>query len=277
MFAFRSHIVKFNSELEAQKLELLLAVRVPKSSKEIVAVNSYCRPKNNLVVSVESHIMRRRRTHIVGTYERYLTMVGGHQSEGDARRDEMDAHILSAPRGFTSSIELMNKIAGQDPETFSSFVAEVFQNENQPSSMTKQLSGVTDEQNLGLVNSLGFIYRGCVDRQVDSASLRTCLGSNTECTQNVVEILSLRWEESLSSTKTKLPLNVGQLVGLEYKLGVAVASSSCSELLSPFVILVFQVVDMNGSITTQRVELTYSEFLNMSKVFTDVALKLDKL
>ena len=49
-------------------------------------------------------------------------------------------------------------------------------------------------------------------------------------------------------------------VGVDWKLGVALASSECASLMSPFVALTFTVNDANGAPRTVTVELSYNEF-----------------
>ena len=71
--------------------------------------------------------------------------------------------------------------------------------------------------------------------------------------------------------------SVGQLVSVDWKIGVAMASSHCDRLATPFVRLVFDVADANGAVTARTVELTYAEFKAMKKTFTDVATMIERM
>ena len=76
----------------------------------------------------------------------------------------------------------------------------------------------------------------------------------------------------------KKALALGQLVSLDWTIGVSVASSQCDPLLAPFVRLVFKVADANGTAQEpQAVELTYGEFQEMKKTFKDVAAMIERL
>ena len=54
--------------------------------------------------------------------------------------------------------------------------------------------------------------------------------------------------------------NVGQLLGLDWKLGVSLSASSCPKLQSPFVTLRIRTRDGSGVLQTKCVELTLDEF-----------------
>lgn len=64
---------------------------------------------------------------------------------------------------------------------------------------------------------------------------------------------------------------------LKWKLGVAIASSSCSNLSSPYVALSWKVRDSNGSSTAHTAELTYSEFQEFLSTFRDISAVMDNL
>jgi hypothetical protein len=147
----------------------------------------------------------------------------------------------------------------------------------------QQSTIMTPEEARSMINALGHVFRGCVEHKVDEsgASLIAALNATTEASEDTAAVLARCWASSevarTSSDAPKQAFNIGNLVKLEWKLGVSVASSSCSSLLAPFVTLLFQVKDGNGDISTQRVELTLAEFQGMSKTLNDVASKLDKL
>ncbi|KAL6057895.1 COMM domain-containing protein 6 [Balamuthia mandrillaris] len=72
-------------------------------------------------------------------------------------------------------------------------------------------------------------------------------------------------------------LSIGQLVDLEWKLGVAATSSNCKELASPFVSLVMHVADSNSKVTAYPFELSLPEFQEFASNLKDVANLLDSL
>ena len=54
--------------------------------------------------------------------------------------------------------------------------------------------------------------------------------------------------------------NVGQLLGLDWKLGVSLSASTCPKLQSPFVSLRMRTQDGSGTLQTKCLELTLDEF-----------------
>jgi hypothetical protein len=55
-------------------------------------------------------------------------------------------------------------------------------------------------------------------------------------------------------------VQLGRLFDLQWKLGVAVSSSNCSNLSAPFVALSYKISDSNGKARGYAMELSYSEF-----------------
>ena len=53
---------------------------------------------------------------------------------------------------------------------------------------------------------------------------------------------------------------VFQLVSMDWKLGVAMSSSSCRSLNSPYVSLQLRIAEAGGNIRLQTVEMTIPEF-----------------
>jgi hypothetical protein len=51
-------------------------------------------------------------------------------------------------------------------------------------------------------------------------------------------------------------VSVGKLVGMEWKLSIATASSSCSSLMSPYVALLLTVANADGKQKTVPLEMT---------------------
>jgi hypothetical protein len=55
-------------------------------------------------------------------------------------------------------------------------------------------------------------------------------------------------------------LNIGQLVSMDWKLGVAVQSSNCKALRVPYVSIVMRISDQEGNTKCCPMELTVPEF-----------------
>jgi len=67
----------------------------------------------------------------------------------------------------------------------------------------------------------------------------------------------------------------GQLFNFQWRLGVAISSSSCKALSSPYVAVTFSIRDSNGEVTSHSAEMSYAEFVEFRRVFQDVSAMLD--
>lgn len=74
---------------------------------------------------------------------------------------------------------------------------------------------------------------------------------------------------------TNKQLKVGHLLSMDWKFGVAVKSSHCVRLNSPFVTLLLRVVDINGATSSHSLELSLSEFQEFAQQFKQVASSLE--
>lgn len=146
---------------------------------------------------------------------------------------------------------------------------EVFKHERHgcgiPSILLKrdELKDFSKDQLSCLVNALGHILRGCVEHKAEATSLINALGTCTESSEATASTLATCWTSYSSADAQEAlnrVLNVGHLVGLDWKLGVALTSSNCNNLLAPFVTILFHITDVNGNTIAERVEFTYSEF-----------------
>lgn len=73
-------------------------------------------------------------------------------------------------------------------------------------------------------------------------------------------------------------LCVGRLVGLETKLGVAVASDSCKRLSAPFVTLLVRIAaDGGDSVEEHAYELTLPQFQSFARQIKDIAGLMESL
>lgn len=70
-------------------------------------------------------------------------------------------------------------------------------------------------------------------------------------------------------------VSVGRLVKLDWKLSVATESSSCSSLMSPFVVLLLTVSDSDGNLRSVPVEMTLAEFDQFATSIDEVASVLE--
>ncbi|KAM4609278.1 COMM domain-containing protein 6 [Polymixia lowei] len=70
-------------------------------------------------------------------------------------------------------------------------------------------------------------------------------------------------------------LSIGQLVDMQWKLGMAVSSDTCRSLNSPYVSLLLKIADPSGEIYQRSFEMTVPQFQNFHKQFKEMAAALE--
>ncbi|XP_071335347.1 COMM domain-containing protein 6 isoform X1 [Trachinotus anak] len=69
--------------------------------------------------------------------------------------------------------------------------------------------------------------------------------------------------------------SIGQLVDMQWKLGMAVSSDTCRSLNSPYVSLMLKIVEPSGQICQRSFEMTIPQFQNFHKQFKEVAAVME--
>lgn len=103
-------------------------------------------------------------------------------------------------------------------------------------------------------------------------------GSN-KWTKASLQVLHKLWSEHGVSVHTQQEaqamLSIGQLVDMQWKLGMAVSSDTCRSLNSPFVCLLLKIVEPSGQICQRSFEMTIPQFQNFYKQFKEMAAVME--
>ncbi|XP_053184753.1 COMM domain-containing protein 6 [Scomber japonicus] len=70
-------------------------------------------------------------------------------------------------------------------------------------------------------------------------------------------------------------LSIGQLVDMQWKLGLAMSSDTCRSLNSPFVSLMLKIAEPSGQISQKCFEMTIPQFQNFHKQFKEMAAVME--
>lgn len=97
---------------------------------------------------------------------------------------------------------------------------------------------------------------------------------NSKWSKPSLQVLHKFWSEYGASVHTRqeaqVMLSIGQLVDLQWKLGMAVSSDTCRSLNSPYVTLLLKVAKPSGQIIQRCFELTIPQFQNLHKQFKEM-------
>lgn len=69
--------------------------------------------------------------------------------------------------------------------------------------------------------------------------------------------------------------SIGQMVDMQWKLGMAVSSDTCRSLNSPYVSLLLKVADTSGEVTYKSFEMSIPQFQNFHQQFKEMAAALE--
>ena len=83
--------------------------------------------------------------------------------------------------------------------------------------------------------------------------------------------------QSASTGVVARALSLGKLVGLDWKVGVALESSTCKTLNAPFVTVVLRVQHESGDISSHPMELSLGEYQSFAKSFRAIDAVMDTL
>jgi len=72
-------------------------------------------------------------------------------------------------------------------------------------------------------------------------------------------------------------IEIGQLISLEWKVGVSTSSNTCRNLNTPFVSIFLRVRNSDHSVQSSSFELTIPEFKNLAKNFNEISKLFETL
>ena len=130
------------------------------------------------------------------------------------------------------------------------------------------------------IKSLLYIInaRNTSQPQPEIAELASVLDQYTTLSRASITALAAGLESySIPAEQVFSTVHNGKLTSLQWRLGVSLASSSCKNLLSPYVALSFTVIDGNGQSKMHTSELTYKEFQEFYATLQQVSSKMDSL
>ncbi|XP_067890424.1 COMM domain-containing protein 6 isoform X1 [Heterodontus francisci] len=131
-----------------------------------------------------------------------------------------------------------------------------------------------------LVHVISLFFRSAAQGNMTAEDLIVKLAdSSSKWSKQALQVIRHVWNEQgkliVTPEDAKHMLTVGQLVDLQWKLGMAVSSDSCRSLNHPYVTMMLKVADPSGEIISRSFEMTVPQFQNFSKQFREVAAVLE--
>ncbi|XP_028655440.1 COMM domain-containing protein 6 isoform X1 [Erpetoichthys calabaricus] len=131
-----------------------------------------------------------------------------------------------------------------------------------------------------IVNVILFAFRTASKNNFTAEQLVTYLGErNKKWSKSALQVIHKAWSEQGSTILAQGdPLKmfmVGQLVDLQWKLGMAVTSDTCRSLNYPYVCMTMKIASSSGHITSKSFEMTIPQFQNFHNQFKEIAAHLE--
>ncbi|XP_037542984.1 COMM domain-containing protein 6 [Nematolebias whitei] len=90
-----------------------------------------------------------------------------------------------------------------------------------------------------------------------------------------LQVLHVLWSEHgalvHAQQEAQSMLSIGQLVDVQWKLGMAVSSDTCRSLNSPYVCLLLKITESSGQIRQRSFEMTIPQFQNFHQQLKEMA------
>ncbi|XP_043941566.1 COMM domain-containing protein 6-like [Protopterus annectens] len=131
-----------------------------------------------------------------------------------------------------------------------------------------------------VINLISLVFRTTAKNNIPAEELAVRLaGSSNKWSKQAVQVIRHVWSEQgkfLTVEDTiKSTVTAGQLVDLQWKMGMTVSSSSCKSLNCPYVTVTLKVADTAGQITNKSFEMTIPQFQNFFRQFKEMASVLE--
>jgi len=174
----------------------------------------------------------------------------------------------SVPKGFFSANERINAMP---VDVVDNILKESFAEHTSTQKISESLpNGEVSQADLEVaVNAIAFTLRqlpseGTVDE------LKGILAKHTDLSDDVVTKLLTARENSSQKGELKRCLSLGRLVGMEWKLGVGIASSKGRALNAPYISLLVKIQESSGVTRAHPMELSLGEFQVFARTFRSI-------
>lgn len=141
-----------------------------------------------------------------------------------------------------------------------------------------QRAGVTldHEATRSLIRFLLLTFRSAGKTNLSADELVSKLEKgSSKWSKASLQALHALWSEHGASVRAQQEaqsmFSIGQLVDIQWKLGMAVSSDACRSLNSPYVSLLLKVAEPSGQIHQKAFEMTVPQFQNFYKQFKEMA------
>ncbi|XP_043360536.1 COMM domain-containing protein 6 isoform X2 [Dermochelys coriacea] len=130
-----------------------------------------------------------------------------------------------------------------------------------------------------IINVVSFLFSTAAKNNLSAEELSTGLGNVISMLpKHAVQVICHIWNEqgkSIMSEDARNMATVGQIIDIQWKLGMAVSSDSCRSLKYPYVTMTLKVAELSGQIMSRSFEMTIPQFQDFFRHFKEMAAVLE--
>ncbi|XP_072541310.1 COMM domain-containing protein 6 [Salminus brasiliensis] len=131
-----------------------------------------------------------------------------------------------------------------------------------------------------IIRLLSFNFRSAAKSNLTADLLITRLGeASCKWSKPALQVVHQLWTENASNVQAhqeaQAMASIGQLVDIQWKLGMAVSSDTCRSLNSPYISVLMKIADTSGEISYKSFEMTVLQFQNFFRQFKEMASVLE--
>ncbi|KAF4087385.1 hypothetical protein AMELA_G00094820 [Ameiurus melas] len=131
-----------------------------------------------------------------------------------------------------------------------------------------------------IVRLLSFHFRSAAKTKITADGLVTKLAECcSQWSKSALQVMHQLWTEHGSLVQAHQEVqavaSIGQLVDVQWKLGMAVSSDTCRSLNSAYISVLMKIADTSGEISYKSFEMTVLQFQNFYRQFKEIASVLE--
>ncbi|XP_003383596.1 PREDICTED: COMM domain-containing protein 6-like [Amphimedon queenslandica] len=195
------------------------------------------------------------------------------------------AFLSSPPLGFSEAVGMLNALPqgllaemSQDVIAFLQYQSGFINTAQHEMSIQKIAPSISTPINAqSCINALTFIFRSAATEKSSAEAFAKQLKNSPLFSESSAAVLRQVWETEGPSLVAlpKTALSVGELVSMDWKLGVAMSSNGCKALNVPYVTLQLKVMESPGEVKVHSIELSLKQFQNFAAQLKDMSNALE--
>ncbi|ESO94035.1 hypothetical protein LOTGIDRAFT_153516 [Lottia gigantea] len=132
-----------------------------------------------------------------------------------------------------------------------------------------------------VIKSVSAIVRSACENKETGEELKSRLDKLSVLSNDKINLLVQAWQKEgkqlILTGCVFQDLNIGKLLDIKWKLGMAVSSNDCKHLNTPYVTMAITVADQSGTAIQHSIEMTVPQFRNFSKQLKEMSVLLDSV